>query len=140
MHQGGAMIEIGMLLKSDEVIDFLEYYDLKVEYHFDRLREGDSDAYTVESEELSLDMRFDAEQRCINIFVRDIQMALARGVVSFPDLQSPAAIEEYANANSLTLKRGPSWLRVDDSKRCVHYKFEGSELKMVTIVSSDVAP
>ena len=73
------MIDIGMRLKSDEVIDFVELYDLSVEYHFDRLHEGESDFYTVESEDLSLDLRFDADQRCNAIFVRDPGAALAKG-------------------------------------------------------------
>ena len=44
------MIDIGMCLKSDEVIDLLEGYDLPVQYHFDRLHEGESDSYSVESQ------------------------------------------------------------------------------------------
>jgi hypothetical protein len=134
------MIDVGMRLKSDEVIDFLERHDLPVQYHFDRLHEGESDSYTVESEELSLELRFDAEQRCITIFIRDPAAALAQGLVSFPDLQSPAAIEAYAKAKDLTLSRGASWLRCDGTARSIHYEFDDDELKMVTVMSSDTAP
>jgi len=37
------MIDVGMHLKSGEMVDFLELYDLPVLYHFDRLNEGESD-------------------------------------------------------------------------------------------------
>ena len=134
------MIDVGMLLKSDEVVDFLELYDLPVQYHFDRLHEGESDSYTVESEDLSLELRFDADQRCITIFVRDPAAALAQGLVSFPNLQSPAEIEAYAKENALTLSRGGSWLRCDGVARCVHYEFADDELKMVTVMSPNAAP
>ena len=134
------MIDVGMPLKSDEVIDLLELYDLPVQYHFDRLHEGASDSYTVESEELSLELRFDADQRCTTIFIRDPAAALARGIVSVPDLRAPAEIEAYANANALTLIRGPSWLRCDGVARCIHYELDGDELRMVTVMSPDVAP
>ena len=134
------MIDVGTRLKSDEVIDFLERYDLPVQYHFDRLHEGESDSYTVESEDLSLELRFDADQRCITIFIRAPAAALAQGLVSFPDLQSPAEIEAYAKANALTLSRGASWLRCNGIMRCVHYEFDDDELKMVTIMSPDAAP
>jgi hypothetical protein len=134
------MIDIGMHLKSDEVIDFLETHDLSVQYHFDRLHEGESDSYTVESDELSLEMRFDADQRCTTIFVNDPSAALAQEVVSFPDLQSPTEIEAYAKANALTLERGPSWFRLDGPVRCLHFEFDGDELKMVTIMSTSTAP
>jgi hypothetical protein len=134
------MIDIGTHLKSDEVIDFLETYDLSVQYHFDRLHEGESDSYTVENGELSLDMRFDADQRCTAIFLRDPAAALARELLSFPDLQSPAEVEAYAKANAVTLKRGPSWLRCDGPDRCLHFEFDGDHLKMVTIMSRSTAP
>jgi hypothetical protein len=134
------MIDIGIYLKSDEVIEFLELYDLSVEYHFDRLHEGESDSYTVESAELSLDLRFDADQRCTTIFIRQPAQALAHGLVSFPNLQSPGEIEAYAKANALTLIRGPFWLRCDGPARCLHYEFDGENLKMVTIMSRDTAP
>jgi hypothetical protein len=134
------MIDVGMRLKSDEVIEFLELYDLPVEYQFDRLHEGESDSYTVESDELSLDLRFDADQRCVAIFIRDPELALSKGLVSFPRLQSPAEIEAYAKSNALNLIRGPSWLRCDGPSRCVHYEFNGHVLKMVTVMSADAAP
>lgn len=135
------MIDIGMLLKSDEMIDFLELYDLVVQYEFDRLHEGDSDSYTVESETLSLDLRFDADQRCTTIFIHDPQAALAQGLVAFPNLRTPPEVEAYARANSWTLVRGPFWLRCDGPERCFHYEFDQeNELKMVTIMASDVAP
>jgi hypothetical protein len=134
------MIDVGMHLKSDEVIDFLELYDLSVEYHFDRLHEGENDSYTVESDALSLDLRFDTDQRCNAIFIRDPGVALSKGLVSFPLLTSPTEIEAYAKVNALTLIKGASWLRCDGAARSLHYEFAGDELKMVTIMSRDAAP
>jgi hypothetical protein len=134
------MIDIGMLLKSDEMIDFLELYDLVVQYAFDRLHEGDSDSYTVESEKLPLDLQFDADQRCTTIFIHDPRAALAQGLVVFPNLWTPAEVEAYAKANDWTLARGPFWLRCDGPERCFHYQFnQENELKMVTIMATGVA-
>jgi len=134
------VIDVGMSLKSDEVIDFLEVYDLAVQYHFDRLHESESDSYTVASEDLALELRFDADQRCTVMFIRDPAAALARELVAFPLLKSPAEVEAYAKANALTLRRGPSWLRCDGAARALHYEFAGDQLKMVTVMSADVAP
>jgi hypothetical protein len=134
------MIDVGMQLKSDEMIDFLELHDLSVEYHFDRLHEGQSDSYSVESEELPIELRFDAEQRCTTIFVRDPAAALTTGIVSFPNLRSPKEVEEYARSNRLALRRGPSWLRCDGPVLCHHYEFAADRLTRVTIMSSKVAP
>jgi hypothetical protein len=134
------MIDIGMQLKSDEMIEFLELYDLPVEYHFDRLHEGESDSYTVESEELSLELQFDADQRCVTIFVRDPEVAIARRIVAFPNLRSPTEVEAYAKTHSLAITRGPLWLRCDGAERSIHYEFDGATPKMVTIMSPDVAP
>lgn len=134
------MIEVGMLLKSDEIIEFLELYDLSVEYHFDRLYEGQSDSYTVESEEPPLTLEFDADQRCTTIFVRNPTAVVGKGLVSLPDLRSPREIEEHAKADGLVLQRGPSWLRCDGPFRCLHYEFAGDKLSMVTIMSRKVAP
>jgi hypothetical protein len=135
------MIDIGILLKSDEMIEFLELYDLVVQYEFDRLHEGDSDSYTVESERLSLDLQFDAGQRCTTIFIRDPRAAVAQGLVAFPNLRTPAEVEAYAKANAWKLVRGPFWLRCDGPERCFHYEFgEENELKMVTIMASGLAP
>jgi hypothetical protein len=134
------MIDVGMHLKGDEMIEFLELYDLPVQYHFDRLHEGDSDSYTVESVGFPLELQFDADQRCTAIFIREPGSALAQRLVAFPLLTSRAEIEAYAKANALTLARGPSWLRCDATSRCLHYEFAGDVLKMVTIMSSDAAP
>ncbi|HET9956936.1 MAG TPA: hypothetical protein VFQ61_20710 [Polyangiaceae bacterium] len=134
------MIDVGILLKSDEMIDFLESFDLPVQYHFDRLHEGESDSYSVESDDISLELHFDADQRCTTIFIRDPEAALSHGLVSFPHLHSPAAVESYARNHGLTLRRGPNWLRCDGPTRCVHYQFAADKLTMVTLMSPDTAP
>jgi len=111
----GKGVDVGMYLKCDEMIDFLELYDLSVEYHFDRLHEGQSDSYSVESKDPAIDLLFDAEQRCTTIFVRDPDAALKTVIVAFPNLRSPKQVEEHAQSNRLVLRRGPSWLRCDES-------------------------
>lgn len=131
------MIDIGMLLKSDEMIDFLELYDLSVGYHFDRLHEGQSDSYNVESKEPPLELKLDAEQRCTTIFVRDPAAVLDAGLVSFPNLRSSREIEEYAKTNGLVLRRRSSWFRCDGPSRCHHYEFAGDKVTMVTIMSRE---
>lgn len=141
MDCGGAhLIDIGMKLKSDEVVDFLETYELHVEYHFDRLREGEPDSFSVECEELSLELSFDADQRCTTIFVANPDETLSRGLAKFPYLKSPAEVEEYASINALELRRGPSWIRCDGPSRCLHYEFVAERLSRITIMSTDIAP
>lgn len=134
------MIDVGTQLKSDEMIDLLETYDLSVLYEFDRLHEGESDSYTVESEELSLALRFDEHQSCTTIFVFAPAVATGKKFVSFPELESPAEIEAYAARHALKLRKGRGWLRCDGPERCVHYEFEGDELTKVTIMSAATAP
>lgn len=134
------MIDVGMHLKSEEMIQFLELYNLSVEYNFDRLDEGQRDTYSVECAEPAIALRFDDRQRCTAIFVRDPVAALKDGLVAFPNLHSPREIEEYARSNGLVLRRGPSWLRCDGPDRSHHYEFVGDKLTMVTIMSTDIAP
>src|SRR5688500_9247368 len=102
------MLDIGMQLKSEEMIELLEAHDLAVHYHFDRLDEGQEDSYTVECEELSLELHFDAAQRCTTIFVRDPELAADEELVAFPDVRTPAEIEAYARSAGARLVRGPS--------------------------------
>lgn len=137
---GASLIDIGTHLKSDEVVDFLETYELRVEYHFDRLREGEQDSYSVECEELSFELSFDPDQRCTTIFIANPDAVLESGLAQFPYLKSRAAVEEYAKAHSLELRRGPSWLRCDGPTRCLHYEFVGERLNRITLMSSEIAP
>ena len=122
------------------MIDVLELHDLSVEYHFDRLHEGESDSYSVESEDPAIELRFDAEKRCTTIFVHDPAEALRTGIVSFPNLRSSKEVEEHARTNHLKLRRGPSWLRCDGPVLSHHYEFVGERLTLVTIMSSGHAP
>lgn len=134
------MIDIQMHLKSEEMIDFLESYDLSVKYHFDRIDEGEEDSYTVECEELALELRFNADQHCTTIFLRDPDVVEEEGLVSFPNLKTPAEIEAYAQSQGLKLTRRDSFLRCDGPERVFHYEFNGNDLAMITIMASSVAP
>lgn len=113
---------------------------LSVDCHFDRLHEVQSDWYSVESEDPAIELRFNAEQRCTTIFVRDPAAALKTGVVSFPDLRSRQEVEEHARLNHIKLRRGVSWIRCDGPVLCHHYQFAGDRLTLVTIMSSATAP
>jgi hypothetical protein len=134
------MLDIGMLLRSEEMIEFLESFELHVHYHFDRLDEGEDDSYSVSCEEIGLELLFDADQRCKTIFVTDIDAVEAEDLVSFPNLKSPAEVEAYAAREGLLLKRGDSWLRCDGPERCFHYEFDGAAVTRITVMSPATAP
>lgn len=134
------MIDIGMALKSDSVIEFLERYDLSVRYEFDRLHEGQTDSYTVVCEELAMELRFNAEQTCSTVFMRDPGSVVESGLVQAPLLQSPLEVEAYAKENSLAFVQGFGWCRCDGAARSLHYEFVDGTLTRVTVMAADVVP
>jgi hypothetical protein len=60
---------LGSHLKSDNMLDFLEPYDIEVIYDFDRFHENTSDQYWVTIEELGLRLKFDENQILTDVFV-----------------------------------------------------------------------
>jgi|GEM_PF-1021306 hypothetical protein len=59
---------LGKHLKSDDVIDVLEYDDLDVIYAFDRLHENQPDVYWVASKAEGVQMRFNEDQVLDTLF------------------------------------------------------------------------
>lgn len=59
----------GMALKSDEVVEVLEHFDLPVIYDFDRLNEGTADIYWASAKQAGFELRFNARQVLDVIFL-----------------------------------------------------------------------
>ena len=60
---------LDLALKSDEIVELLEEFDLPVVYDFDRLHEGIEDIYWVSAHRGGFQLRFDERQVLKTIFI-----------------------------------------------------------------------
>jgi hypothetical protein len=56
-------------MKSDEVIEVLEHFDLKVVYDFDRLHENTDDLYWASAHQAGFELRFNQRQVLDTVFL-----------------------------------------------------------------------
>src|SRR4051794_10796508 len=60
---------LGKALKDDEVVDVLKDAEMQVVYDFDRLHENTPDKYWTESKKDGYQLRFDADQILVTVFL-----------------------------------------------------------------------
>ena len=136
---------LDLALKSDEVIDILEHYEVSVVYDFDRLHENSPDVYWASSHEAGFELRFNERQVLGTIFLyvqpRDhfssIEPILA-GVPFYRSFAEAKAAFQSASAPFHTPANGEGWIKGDRGDHTVHYEFnrEG-ELSLVTVMAAD---
>lgn len=134
----------GLNLKSDEVIDLLERFEMNVVYDFDRLREGTPDQYSSAALAEGFELRFDERQvletiwcytrerhgysiidsNCIGAFI-PASLAEAKGQA----IATGQGFSESPSGSGVT-----SWLRLEGANMWTHYEFVDDNLSLVTLM------
>ncbi|MGF2687870.1 hypothetical protein ACQUWM_15310 [Marinobacter sp. DUT-3] len=138
---------LGKKLKSDDVIELLEHFDIDVVYDFDRLHEGMEDAYWASAHQQGFQFRFDEEQTLDVIF---LYMAERHGFapineaeIEVPIYPSFVAAKESFEASGKEYTSSPSddpsselyqrWIKSMSDSHTVHYEFVDKRLRMITM-------
>ncbi len=142
---------LGKQLKDDDVVELLDYMDVRVIYDFDRSHENMPDVYWAEGKEYGLTLRFNELQNLDTIFVYlrasdDNQPASAEFLEGLLLFDSLAEAEEHAQQRNLPFKKGNrpanlppqgEWIRLEYPARRMHYEFREGELHLVTISAAE---
>lgn len=134
-----------LALKSDEVIEVLEHYQISVVYDFDRLHENTPDVYWASSPQAGFELRFNEKQVLDTIFM----YALPRGRFSHiePNTTGLPFFRTFGEASTAfqeggipfrTSAKGDGWIKGHFGTHQIHYEFnsEGA-LSLVTLMAAD---
>jgi len=131
-------------MKSDEIMDLLEHFDMEVVYEFDRLGEGTPDSYSTSSHEEGFEFRFDEHQVLETIWCHIRERDEFSPIeVSCIGVYLPASMSEARNHANSTGERitesepdegSSSWIRVERAQLWVHYQFDDGKLSLVTLM------
>lgn len=133
---------LGMPLKSAEVIEVLEHFDMPVTYDFDRLFEGSEDLYWCESRSNGFQFRFDQGQILDVVFLHvaarsnftPINLA-ATDVPSYTSLEQARFTFESAGQS---FKAGDGYIKLIGPRHAVHYEFRDGVLSLVTLMLNKI--
>lgn len=133
---------VGKSLKSDDVIEVLERFDMSVIYDFDRLHENTADSYSSSARSGGFEFRFDEHKILCTIWAyiqpqtgfSAIDEAML-GARCFQTLTEAALHAEKAGIKTSQSKDGSSWIRFEhDHAPWIHYQFSQSQLTLVTFM------
>jgi hypothetical protein len=138
---------LGNKLKSDQVIELLEHYDVDVIYDFDRLHEGTEDVYWASFYEQGFQFRFNKEQTLDVIFLymqeRDGFLYIHDNEVDVDVLSSFVEAKESFEEKGIEYITSPSddpdhvlyqrWIKSKSGGFSAHYEFIKSKLRMITL-------
>lgn len=132
---------LGKDLKSDEVIEFLETYDVDVIYSFDRLHENSPDVYWASVKEAGLEFRFNEDQKLDTAFCylvsRDGLSPAQPEVIGVLLFDSFALAEKACQRDGLRYQSSTipgSWLKILGDSHDAHYEFTDGRLSMVALM------
>jgi len=140
---------LGKKLKSDELLDLLETYDIEVTYDFDRSHENIPDQYWGIARDLGMQLRFDEHQVLRTIFLSLTQEeGFTPADLHHSDIRvfgSKQEVRDFAAENDTATTEGETeifgtkhdWIRLDYSSHSVHYDFGDGPLKKVTLNSTE---
>lgn len=135
---------LGLALKSDEIIEILEHYEISVVYDFDRLHENIPDVYWASFHEAGFELRFNERQALAAIFMyvqpREDFKSIEPGLAGVPFYRSFADAKtafQSAGVPFRTPANGEGWIKGDRGDHTVHHEFnrEG-ELSLVTVMAA----
>tara|TARA_Y100000588_G_scaffold17902_1_gene18546 strand:+ start:977 stop:1420 length:444 start_codon:yes stop_codon:yes gene_type:complete len=136
-------------LKSDELIELFEDYDVDVIYSYDRLHEGMEDNYYGSINELGLQFSFDENQILKTIFIyvnghEDFEKA------NLSELEISAygdklSVIKYAKENDIECTDGEAsflgenraWAKLSLSNYSMHYEFREGILGLITLQANN---
>ena len=136
---------LDLALKSDEVIETIDHYEVSVVYDFDRLHENIPDAYWASSREGGFELQFNERQVLCTIFMyvlsRDGFKPIDPGISGVPFYRSFAeakAAFQAAGISFRTSANGEGWIKGNLESYAIHYEFnEDGELSLVTAMAAD---
>lgn len=137
---------LGSHLKSDELCDLFETYDVQVVYAYDRNHEGLQDAYHAEIPDLGLQFVFDDNQLVRTLFVKPAEAGAGYNPFAQGE-DKPALFPTKADAlrHAITtttaytegvadfLGEGRDWIRLEYDTHSVHYEYTKERLRMITL-------
>jgi len=131
---------LGKQLKSDDVIDVLELYDLDVIYAFDRLHENQPDEYWVASKAEGVQMHFNEVQTletlCFYIVADEGFSPCEPNSLGVPVFDSRESARDFAVQSGLPVTEGETdllgvhrkWIKIDFGSHLHHSEFRGGML------------
>ena len=138
---------LGSGMKSDEVLEILEHFELTVIYDFDRTHENMDDLYWASAKSAGFELRFNAHQILDTIFlyaqVRDGFSPIDRTIAAVPFFATFDDANTALRAQGLDFRTSPGemgspgykwWIKANHGTHTVHYQYnrEG-ELAVVTV-------
>ncbi|HLH31530.1 MAG TPA: hypothetical protein VKY31_10025 [Terriglobia bacterium] len=135
---------LGHHMKSDDVVDLLEGFDMRVIYQFDRTHENLADYYDAAAKADGFELRFDEHQVLTTVFCyvkpRGDIAAVDIDFIGVPLLESFADARAYALSNGIKISEPPpasdhfeQWIRLEHDERWDHYQFSDGQLARVTM-------
>jgi hypothetical protein len=132
-------------LKSDELIELFEHYEVDVIYSYDRLHEGMEDNYYGSINELGLQFSFDEHQTLKTIFIyvdgnEEFEKAnLSEFEISAYD--DKISVIKFAKENGIEYTEGEAsflgefraWAKLSLSNYSIHYEFREGILGLITL-------
>jgi len=136
---------LNISLKSDELIELFEQYEVDVIYSYDRLYEGMEDKYYGSIEELGLQFSFDEHQVLKTIFIyasgnKEFRTANLSELEIIP-FEHKVSIISYAEVNGIEYSDGEAsflgesrvWVKLAHNDFSSHYEFQDGVLGLVTL-------
>ncbi len=125
---------IGLSIKSDEFIEVLEAYDLKVIYDYDRTHENMDDVYWIHDYDNGCTFQANQDQIVVVAF---IYLRALEDHKAFHWLISGITIDkneikELGNPTKTGTYKGQSWVRYDEKNISTHYSWDAMGPRMLT--------
>lgn len=135
---------LNLALKSDEVIELLESFELTVVYDFDRLNEGMADTYWVEAHDAGFQLLFDEQQVLKTVFAyaapKDGFSGVDSSIVGVPfhsGLHEAQRAFEKAGVPFTSGMPRHRWIKGRLAAYSVHYEFNpAGALSLVTLTAA----
>ena len=136
---------LDLALKSDEIVELIEYFDLSVVYDFDRLNEGTADRYWVSAYDAGFQLGFNDKQVLKTVFTyvapRDGFSPVDPEIVNVPFYSSAGEAQRAissAGVSYTTGGPGHHWIKAQLPEYAIHYEFNAQgDLTLVTLTASD---
>lgn len=129
-------------LKSEDVIEILDFHDMEVIYEFDRLFEGTEDQYQSRSVKDGFEFIFDAAQLLATVFLyikpRGAFAAVDAESIDVPVYPSLEAAREAFERDRYATKQGDGWIKALADGVWRHYEFRDGQLSMIALMCDRV--
>ena len=132
-------------LKSDELIELFEHYEVDVIYSYDRLHEGMEDSYYGSINELGLQFSFDEYQTLKTIFIYvDGNEEFEKANLSELEISAyddKVSVIKFAKDNGIEYTEGEAnflgeiraWAKLSLRNYSIHYEFREGILGLITL-------